>query len=140
MTTCRNHYPVLSRSWLVTGFVNRVTRRVSLVEQELLILPENLHSPPVFSGIRVIRSLVLCVCFVNRSLSFCTCSFDHCLVCSSFDHCLVCSSFDHCLVCSSSFDHCLVCSSIYRFWLLLWYLQTLLIASFYLAYFFFIYS
>ena len=139
MTTCRNHYPVLSCSWLVTGFVNRVTRRVSLVEQELLILPENLHSPPVFSGIRVIRSLVLCVCFVNRSLSFCTFSFDHCLVCSSFDHCLVCSSFDHCLVCSS-FDHCLVCSSIYRFWLLLWYLQTLLIASFYLAYFFFIYS
>jgi hypothetical protein len=29
-------------------------------------------SSPVFSGVRVIRSLVLCVCFVDRCLSFCT--------------------------------------------------------------------
>jgi hypothetical protein len=26
---------------------------------------------PVFSGVRVTRSLVLCVCFVDRYLSFC---------------------------------------------------------------------
>jgi hypothetical protein len=44
----------------------RLTRRVSLVEQELLILPEHLRSPPNFSGVRVTRSLVLCVCFVDR--------------------------------------------------------------------------
>ena len=30
---------------------------------------------PVFSGVRVTRSLVLCVCFVDRCLSFCTFSF-----------------------------------------------------------------
>ena len=30
-----------------------------------------LSSPPVFSGGRVTRSLVLCVCFVDRCLSFC---------------------------------------------------------------------
>jgi len=82
-------------SWLVT----RLTRRVSLVEQDLLNLPEHMSSPPVFSGIRVSRSLVLCVCFVDRCLSFWTFSFGHCVVCSS---------------------------SIYRFWLALWYLQTLL--------------
>jgi hypothetical protein len=29
------------------------TRRVSLVEQELLTLSEQLSSPPVFSGVRV---------------------------------------------------------------------------------------
>ena len=29
------------------------------------------------------RSLVLCVCFVDRGLSFCTSSFGHCVVCSS---------------------------------------------------------
>ena len=29
-------------------------------------------SPPVLSGVRVTRSLVLCVCFVDRCLSFCT--------------------------------------------------------------------
>ena len=33
-------------SWLIIGFVARLTRWVSLVEQELLILPENLSSPP----------------------------------------------------------------------------------------------
>ena len=63
-----------------------------------LDLPEHLSSPPVFSGVRFTRSLVLYVCFVNRCLSFCTFSFGHCVVCSS---------------------------SIYGFWLPLWYLQTL---------------
>jgi hypothetical protein len=75
------------------------TIRTTQVEQELLTLPEHLSSPPVFSGVRVTRSLVLCVCFVDRCLSFCLFSFGHCVVCSS---------------------------SIYRFWLPLWYLQTLL--------------
>ena len=71
-----------------------------LVEQELLTLPGHTSSPPVLIGVRVTRSLVLYVCFVNRCLSFC-CTF----------------SFGHCVVCSSS---------IYGFWLSLWYLQTLL--------------
>jgi hypothetical protein len=90
-------------SWLITGIVIRLTRRVPLVEQELLTLPEHLSSPPIFSGVRVTRSLFLCVCFVDRCLSFCSFSFGHCVVCSS---------------------------SIYAgFWLSLqlqWYLQTLL--------------
>jgi hypothetical protein len=51
--------------------VTKLTRRVSLVEQELLTLPEHLSSPPVFSGVRVTRSLVLYVYFVDRCLSFC---------------------------------------------------------------------
>ena len=42
------------------------------MEQELLTLLEHLSSPLVFSGVRVTRSLVLCVCFVDRCLSFCT--------------------------------------------------------------------
>jgi hypothetical protein len=54
---------------------------------------------PVCNGVRVTRSLVLCVYFVDRCLSFCTFSFGHCVVCSS---------------------------SICRFWLPLWYLRTLL--------------
>ena len=37
-----------------------------------ITLTEHLSSPPVFSGIRVTRSSVLCVCFVDRCLSFCT--------------------------------------------------------------------
>ena len=55
---------------LITGFATRLTRLVPLVEQELLTLPEHLSSPPVFSGVRVTRSLVLYVCFVDRCLSF----------------------------------------------------------------------
>ena len=53
-------------SWLATECVTRLTRRVPLVEQELLNLPEHLSSLPVFSEVRVTRSLVLCVCFVDR--------------------------------------------------------------------------
>ena len=69
------------------------------MEHELLTLPEHLRSPPVIREVRVTRSLILCVDFEDRCLSFCTFSFGHCVVCSS---------------------------SIYRFWLPLWYLQTLL--------------
>jgi hypothetical protein len=34
------------------GFVTRLTQRVSLVERELLTLPEHQSSLPVFSGVR----------------------------------------------------------------------------------------
>ena len=68
------------------------------MEQELLSLPEHQRSPPVFSGVRVTRSLVLYVCFVDRCLSFCTFSFGHDVVCPS---------------------------SICGFWLPFWYLQAL---------------
>jgi hypothetical protein len=47
------------------------------------VYSEHLSSPPVFSGVRVNRSLVLYVCFVDSCLSFCTFSFGHCVVCSS---------------------------------------------------------
>jgi hypothetical protein len=60
-------------SRLITGFVTRLTPRVPLAEQELLTLPEHMISPPVFSGVRVTRSLVLCVCFVDRCLYFFFC-------------------------------------------------------------------
>ena len=56
-------------SWSITGVVAGASRQVPLVEQELLILPEHLRSPPVFSGVRVTRSLVYCVVFC-RSLFF----------------------------------------------------------------------
>ena len=54
-------------SRLITGIVTRLTRRVSLVEQELLTLPQHLSSPPNFGRVRVTRSLVLYVWFC-RSL------------------------------------------------------------------------
>ena len=66
--------------WLITQFATIITQRIPIVEQELPTLPEYLGSPPVFSGVAVSRSLALCVCFVDRCLSF---SFGHCVVCSS---------------------------------------------------------
>ena len=54
-----------------------------LLPLELPTLSDHLSSPPVFSGVRVIRSVVLCVCFIDRCLSFCPFSFGHCVVCPS---------------------------------------------------------
>ena len=68
----------------ITGFVTRLTRRVPLVEQELLTLPEHLSSPPGFQwgSCYSIFSFIY-ICFIDRCLSFCTFSFGHCVVCSS---------------------------------------------------------
>jgi hypothetical protein len=71
-------------SWFITGVVTRLIRRVPLMEQELLTFPEHLRSLPVFSGVNFIRSLALCVCFVDRCLSLCTFSVDHFFVCCLF--------------------------------------------------------
>ena len=57
-STCRKHFPVLCS--FITGFVTRLKRRVPPVEQELPTLPEHLSSPPVFSGVCVTRSFVVC--------------------------------------------------------------------------------
>ena len=50
-------------SWLITGFVTRLTQRVLPVEEKLLTFPEHLSSPPIFSGIRVTQSLVFMCMF-----------------------------------------------------------------------------
>ena len=68
VNVCCNTSCSFPHSWLLA----RITRRVPLVGQKLLTLPEHMSSPPVFSVVRVTRSLVLCVCFADRCLSFCT--------------------------------------------------------------------
>ena len=62
-STHLKHFPILS------SFMTY--QRMPLVEHELLILAEHLSSHPVVSAVRVTRSLVLYVCFVDRYLSFC---------------------------------------------------------------------
>ena len=54
---------------IVLGVIRR------LVEQELLILPVHPSVSGIFDGVRV-----LCVCFVDRCLSFYHFSFGHCVV------------------------------------------------------------
>ena len=69
---------------------------------------------------RVVWSLVLCVCYVDCCLSFC--SFVLCVVCTSSI-----PGFWLILWYLQTFGHCIVCTSaIPGFWLLpLWYLQSL---------------
>jgi hypothetical protein len=47
-----------------------MTRRVPLLEQERLTFLEHLRSPPVFGGVRVTISLVLCVTFCRSLFVF----------------------------------------------------------------------
>ena len=53
------------------------------MEHALLTLPEHLSSPPVFNAVRVSLSLIFCVFFADRCLSFCPFSFVYCIVCAS---------------------------------------------------------
>jgi hypothetical protein len=66
---------------------------------DLLQVNDNLYYKHQWPASSHYQSLVLCVCFVDRCLFFCTYSFGDCVVCSV---------------------------SIYRFWLSVWFLQTLL--------------
>ena len=64
-------------------FVTIVTRRVPLVEQELLPHTKHLRSPPLFSLVRVVRSSVFSVLFC-RSLLVLLSIFIWPLYCLSF--------------------------------------------------------
>ena len=55
----RENVQIVDDLRLITGFVTRATGRVPLVEQEVLIFPEHLCSPPIFGGVRVTQSSVL---------------------------------------------------------------------------------
>ena len=98
-STCRKHFPVLS-SFMTCHRVCNWINTTGVTSGAGIAYPSGAPEfTPVFSGVRVTRSLVLYICFVDRCLSFYTFSFGHYVVCSS---------------------------SIYGFWLHLWYLQTLL--------------
>ena len=63
---CKNHMKVV-----VYDLISKLLRdEFPLMVQELPTLPGKLSSPPVFRGVRVTQSLVLCVCFVDCCLSF----------------------------------------------------------------------
>ena len=66
LCTLRYHHSIL-----INGFVTIITWRVPLVKQKLFTLPEHLSCSPVFSGVRVARSLVFNVVFVDPCLSLC---------------------------------------------------------------------
>jgi hypothetical protein len=58
----------------------------SLMEQKLITIPEHPTSSPIFNGVRVSQSLVVCVVFCRSLfvlLPFCRFYFGHCIVCPS---------------------------------------------------------
>ena len=63
-------------------FSSSFTLELSVIAENVIYVPAQFYS--VFSGVRVTRSLVLYLCFVDRCLSFCTFSFGHSVVCSSW--------------------------------------------------------
>ena len=98
---------------------NYIKTTVPLVEQELLTLPEHLSSTPGFGWVRVPRSLVLCICFVDCCLPLCLFCFGDCVLLRFTD-----SDYLPLVSC----DHCIICpSSVHWFWLLLWYLVTIVL-------------
>ena len=64
-----SNFRSFSHSWIITGFVTRLTRHISLEEQELLTLPEHLSSPPVF------RFVLLGLYFYMYVVSIVVCPF-----------------------------------------------------------------
>ena len=69
-------------SCLFTGFVTRLTRRVSLVEQDL----PTYRSTWVHSRFLVGFLLLDLLFYVDHCVSFWTFSFGHCVVCSSLTY------------------------------------------------------
>ena len=62
-------FPRIQGVGVITWFVTRVPRRLLLMGQELLTLPEHMSSSRGLSGIHVARSLIFCILFVDHCLS-----------------------------------------------------------------------
>ena len=124
----------------MTWFVTRVTRRVSLVDQELTTLPEHLGTPRfvlfrfdlcVFSP-SSIYGFWLSLWNLQTFLTYVTVprqESEWSCLCICVKGCLIfCILFNvlQIAVCPLYFSDCVVCLSINDFWLPLWYLQVFL--------------
>ena len=82
-SSCRNHFPALF-SYVSYHLVCIYINTTGVTSGAGTAYPSGAHEfTPGFSGVRVTRALVLCVCFVDCCLSFNTFSFGHFIVCSS---------------------------------------------------------
>jgi hypothetical protein len=72
---CRKHFPFLS-SFMT---YHQMSNQMNTTDDTGIAYSSG--ALPVLRGVRVARSLVLCICFVDRYLSFSPFSFNHCVVC-----------------------------------------------------------
>jgi hypothetical protein len=82
-STYRKHFPVLSSIMTYHRVCNKINTTGATSGAGTAYPSGAPEFTPCFSGVRVTRSLVLYVCFVDRCLSFCAFSFDNCVFCSS---------------------------------------------------------
>ena len=81
---CRNHELVLSSFMNYHRVWSQSNSTESLVEQELLTLPEGLGSQPVFCGVHYAQSIDFWVVFCRSVWSFCPFYFGNCIGCLRF--------------------------------------------------------
>jgi hypothetical protein len=70
--------------WLDTSirkYIQEQIKHVNTAKQMAVNTNCVIHFYPVFSGIRIVRALVLCVCFVDHCLPLGPFSFGHCVAC-----------------------------------------------------------
>jgi len=53
----------------------RTNKSLFLALNDMCLAQKRMRSPPVLSGVRVNRSLDLCVCFIDRCMFLCLCFF-----------------------------------------------------------------
>ena len=82
-STCRKHFSVLSSFMTYHRIYNKINTTGTTSGAGTAYHSGALGFTTGFSGVRVTQSLVLCVHFVDRYLSFCTFAFGHCVVRSS---------------------------------------------------------
>jgi hypothetical protein len=73
-----------SPQWGTTNYVDRLKFSMQTDANECIVIGEcHSHWNQILTCNTLLWSLVWCVCFVDRCLSFYTFSFGHCVVCSS---------------------------------------------------------
>ena len=79
----RKHFPVLSSFMTYRGVCDQIITTGTISGAGMAYPSGPPEFTPIFSGVRVTRSLALCVYFVDHFLSFYTFSVGHCVVCPS---------------------------------------------------------
>jgi hypothetical protein len=71
------HHDLVNRHGIFVSLMTRVTQQAPLEEQTLITLSDHQSAFPVFRGVRVAQSLVLCVVFCRSLYPFLSITITH---------------------------------------------------------------